>query len=86
MCRTRWQGWTWRGGQVQMDTLTVDVPGVLAGRDLVSSVFGNHTTQSPSDGRYNILLLGGDAGADRTAHQHVELLLTLLAALFAPRE
>ncbi|GAB98180.1 LCP family protein required for cell wall assembly [Kineosphaera limosa] len=46
--------------------LTLGARNVLAGRDLVGTVFGNHASVPPSDGRYNILLLGADSGADRT--------------------
>lgn len=53
---------------------------VLAGRDLVSSVFGNHTTQPPSDGRYNILLLGGDSGTDRTGTRPDTIMLASVDA------
>ncbi|MEQ1735405.1 MAG: LCP family protein [Rhodoglobus sp.] len=34
-------------------------------RDTVGEVFGGTTIEPPVDGRYNILLLGGDAGPDR---------------------
>jgi LCP family protein required for cell wall assembly len=46
-------------------------PLVAAGRrawaagDLISAVFSGGNRASASDGRYNVLLLGGDAGADR---------------------
>jgi len=46
-------------------------PLVLAGRrflaaaDLVGGVFGGNEAAGTSDGRYNVLLLGGDAGSDR---------------------
>ncbi len=36
-----------------------------AGRDALSAVFAGGTIVEPIDGRYTILLLGGDAGADR---------------------
>jgi len=36
-----------------------------AGIDLLESVFAQGPSQPPVDGRYNILLLGGDAGPDR---------------------
>jgi len=36
-----------------------------AARGLLESVFGNGQIAEPIDGRYNILLLGGDAGPDR---------------------
>ncbi len=36
-----------------------------AGRHLISTVFGGNTHSAAVDGRYNVLLLGGDAGSDR---------------------
>ncbi|TPX05579.1 LytR family transcriptional regulator, partial [Schumannella luteola] len=36
-----------------------------AGIDLLDTVFAQGPSQPPVDGRYNILLLGGDAGPDR---------------------
>src|SRR6185437_8487194 len=36
-----------------------------AGRALLSTVFGGNTHVAAVDGRYNLLLLGGDAGSDR---------------------
>ncbi|WP_084343814.1 LCP family protein [Piscicoccus intestinalis] len=53
---------------------------VLAGRDLVSSVFGNHTSRQPSNGRYNILLLGGDSGASRTGTRPDTIMLASVDA------
>jgi polyisoprenyl-teichoic acid--peptidoglycan teichoic acid transferase len=38
---------------------------VWAGADLISSVFGSGTESAAADGRFNVLLLGGDAGPDR---------------------
>jgi polyisoprenyl-teichoic acid--peptidoglycan teichoic acid transferase len=38
---------------------------VWAAGDLIGSVFGSGRTSASQDGRYNVLLLGGDAGADR---------------------
>ena len=38
---------------------------VTAGIGLLGNVFGNGAVAEPIDGRYNILLLGGDAGPDR---------------------
>lgn len=38
---------------------------VSAQRDFVASVFGNGEKSKADKGRYNILLLGGDSGADR---------------------
>jgi LCP family protein required for cell wall assembly len=38
---------------------------VMAGHDLISGVFGGNTRSAAVEGRYNVLLLGGDAGSDR---------------------
>lgn len=38
---------------------------VWAAGDLIGSVFGGGKASASTDGRYNVLLLGGDAGADR---------------------
>jgi polyisoprenyl-teichoic acid--peptidoglycan teichoic acid transferase len=38
---------------------------VATQRDFVASVFGNTTKSEAEDGRYNVLLLGGDSGPDR---------------------
>jgi LCP family protein required for cell wall assembly len=38
---------------------------VWAGADLLGGVFGSHRKSDAVDGRYNVLLLGGDAGPDR---------------------
>ena len=38
---------------------------VWAGADLISSVFGSGSSSAATDGRFNVLLLGGDAGPDR---------------------
>lgn len=38
---------------------------VWAGADLLDGVFGSTMRSSAADGRYNVLLLGGDAGPDR---------------------
>jgi polyisoprenyl-teichoic acid--peptidoglycan teichoic acid transferase len=38
---------------------------VWAGADLLGGVFGSSTRSTVADGRYNVLLLGGDAGPDR---------------------
>jgi LCP family protein required for cell wall assembly len=38
---------------------------VWAGADLISGVFGSGTRSTATDGRFNVLLLGGDAGASR---------------------
>src|SRR5262249_2115179 len=38
---------------------------VAAGRSALGGVFGGHRASSVAHGRYNVLLLGGDAGADR---------------------
>lgn len=46
-------------------TLVVASRNVSAARDVLNSVFGGSTAAEASGGRYNILLLGGDSGADR---------------------
>ena len=38
---------------------------VAVQKDFIQSVFTHHTVSEAEDGRYNILLLGGDAGASR---------------------
>src|SRR5262249_47718913 len=38
---------------------------VAVQRDFIVSVFGGHTVSAAQDGRYNVLLLGGDAGFGR---------------------
>ena len=38
-------------------------------RDAIGSIFGSGPTLEPSDGRYNFLMMGGDAGADRTGRR-----------------
>jgi LCP family protein required for cell wall assembly len=38
---------------------------VNAQRDMIAGVFGSGTRSKPVDGRYNVLLLGGDAGKGR---------------------
>lgn len=38
---------------------------VGAGRDALDALFSGTTTARATDGRYNVLLLGGDSGADR---------------------
>ncbi|MGA8209050.1 MAG: LCP family protein [Nocardioidaceae bacterium] len=38
---------------------------VAVQRDFVSAMFGNGTASPAHDGRYNVLLLGGDSGSDR---------------------
>jgi LCP family protein required for cell wall assembly len=51
--------------------LVIAVPMVGAGRrawaaaDFINSVFGSGRASEASHGRYNVLLMGGDAGADR---------------------
>lgn len=39
------------------------------GRDAIGSIFSNGPTMEPSEGRYNFLMMGGDAGADRTGRR-----------------
>jgi LCP family protein required for cell wall assembly len=38
---------------------------VGVGRGALGGIFGDYATEAPVDGRYNIMLLGGDAGSDR---------------------
>src|SRR5690606_35638748 len=46
-------------------TMLVGARQVMAGHDLISDVFGGNETSAAVDGRYNVLLLCGDAGSDR---------------------
>ncbi|WP_211877615.1 LCP family protein [Pseudarthrobacter albicanus] len=39
------------------------------GRDAIGSIFSNGPAIEPSEGRYNFLMMGGDAGADRTGRR-----------------
>ncbi|MFI7588430.1 LCP family protein [Spongisporangium articulatum] len=61
--------WT-AGATALLAILSFLVP-LAAGRrawsaaDLITGVFGDGQTSAAVDGRYNVLLLGGDAGADR---------------------
>ncbi|HET8615702.1 MAG TPA: LCP family protein [Actinomycetales bacterium] len=50
---------------VSSGTMLVGARQVMAGRDLISGVFGGNTRSAAVEGRYNVLLLGGDAGSDR---------------------
>ena len=38
-------------------------------RDAIGSIFSSGPTIEPSEGRYNFLMMGGDAGADRTGRR-----------------
>lgn len=38
-------------------------------RGAIGSIFSNGPTMEPSEGRYNFLMMGGDAGADRTGRR-----------------
>jgi len=38
-------------------------------RDAIGSIFGSGPAIEPSEGRYNFLMMGGDAGADRTGRR-----------------
>ncbi|MET1020699.1 MAG: LCP family protein [Arthrobacter sp.] len=38
-------------------------------RDAISTIFSSGPTMEPSEGRYNFLMMGGDAGADRTGRR-----------------
>jgi LCP family protein required for cell wall assembly len=46
-------------------TMLVSARQVMAGHDLISGVFGGNARSAAVEGRYNVLLLGGDAGSDR---------------------
>ena len=48
--------------------------------DTVGSVFGDNRVMRPSDGRYNILLLGGDSGADRVGTRPDTIMLASVDA------
>lgn len=50
---------------VSSGTMLVGARQVMAGHDLISGVFGGNTRSAAVEGRYNVLLLGGDAGSDR---------------------
>ncbi|MHA7222308.1 LCP family protein [Arthrobacter sp. RHLT1-20] len=39
------------------------------GRNAIGSIFSNGPTMEPSEGRYNFLMMGGDAGEDRTGRR-----------------
>ena len=39
------------------------------GRTAIGSIFSNGPAMEPSEGRYNFLMMGGDAGADRTGRR-----------------
>jgi len=39
------------------------------GRDAIGTIFANGPAMEPSEGRYNFLMMGGDAGADRTGRR-----------------
>ncbi len=39
------------------------------GRDAIGTIFANGPEMEPSEGRYNFLMMGGDAGADRTGRR-----------------
>lgn len=45
---------------------TYGVTTVNSGRQLLNTVFSSRTVEKPTDGRYNIALLGSDAGKGRT--------------------
>lgn len=38
-------------------------------RDAIGTIFANGPAMEPSEGRYNFLMMGGDAGADRTGRR-----------------
>ena len=53
---------------------------VLAGRDALSALFGGNISREPSDGRYNVLLLGGDSGAARAGTRPDTIMLASVNA------
>ncbi len=53
---------------------------VLAGRDALRAVFGGNISKDPSDGRYNVLLLGGDSGASRAGTRPDTIMLASVNA------
>ncbi len=61
----------WVAALTAVLVLATSVPLVMAGRrlwaaaELVGGIFGGSAAAGASEGRYNILLLGGDAGSDR---------------------
>ncbi|WP_088281344.1 LCP family protein [Kineosporia sp. A_224] len=61
----------WVAGATAVLVIATSVPFVMVGRrlwaaaDLVGGVFGGNEAAGTSKGRYNVLLLGGDAGSDR---------------------
>ena len=76
------RGWAPRGNlfrcyQLPLDcdddaTITAALDGVrrFVSRNAIGSIFsGSGPTLEPSDGRYNFLMMGGDAGADRTGRR-----------------
>ena len=48
--------------------------------DTMNTVFGQHKVMRPSDGRYNVLLLGGDSGAGREGTRPDTLMLASINA------
>lgn len=61
-------------------SLTFAASNVFAGRDAVQGVFGSGTVREPSDGRYNILLMGGDSGTDRVGTRPDTIMLASVDA------
>jgi LCP family protein required for cell wall assembly len=53
---------------------------LYAGGSVLRSVFGAGVSQPPSHGRYNILLLGGDSGADRLGTRPDTIMLASIDA------
>lgn len=53
---------------------------VFAGRDAVDGIFGGNISAPASKGRYNVLLMGGDSGADRTGTRPDTIMLASIDA------
>jgi LCP family protein required for cell wall assembly len=60
--------------------MTLLASNIGAGRDFVSSVFGGNQENDLTGGRYNILLLGGDSGADRVGTRPDTIILVSIDA------
>lgn len=65
---------------VTVGPLMVASGNVLAGRDALSAVFGGNISREPSDGRYNVLLLGADSGASRAGTRPDTIMLASVNA------
>lgn len=61
-------------------TLALTATNVLAGRSAVLNLFGSTVSKPPEDGRYNVLLLGGDSGASRVGTRPDTIMLASVDA------